>query len=61
MVSLAPRGWAESFPDPRQEAQTGMEVLVASHLAARFAGFYSMRKNGYVACGLGVGSFGLEC
>jgi Transposase DDE domain len=40
--------WAESFPDPRQEAQIGMEVIVASHLAARFAGLYSMRKSGYV-------------
>ena len=25
-----------------------MEVIVASHLAARFAGLYSMRKSGYV-------------
>jgi hypothetical protein len=40
--------WAESFPDPRQEPEIGMEVIVASHLAARFAGLYSMRKSGYV-------------
>jgi Transposase DDE domain len=40
--------WAESFPDPRLEPQVGMEVIVASHLAARFAGLYSMRKSGYV-------------
>jgi len=40
--------WAESFPDPRLEPQIGMEVIVASHLAARFAGLYSMRKSGYV-------------
>jgi hypothetical protein len=25
-----------------------MEVILASHLAARFAGLYSMRKAGYV-------------
>ena len=40
--------WAESFPDPRQEPEIGMEVIVASHLAARFAGLYSMRKSCYV-------------
>jgi hypothetical protein len=40
--------WAEAFPDPRQEPEIGMEVLLASHLAARFAGLYSMRKSGYV-------------
>src|SRR2546427_2296122 len=40
--------WATSFPDPRQEPEIGMEVIVASHLAARFAGLYSMRKSGYV-------------
>jgi hypothetical protein len=40
--------WAEAFPDPRQEPEIGMEVLLTSHLAARFAGLYSMRKSGYV-------------
>jgi hypothetical protein len=25
-----------------------MEVILASHVAARFAGLYSMRKSGYV-------------
>jgi hypothetical protein len=40
--------WAEAFPDPRQEPQVGVEVILASHLAARFAGLYSMRKSGYV-------------
>jgi Transposase DDE domain len=40
--------WAESFPDPRCEPEISMEVIVASHLAARFAGLYSMRKSGYV-------------
>lgn len=40
--------WAETFPDPRQEPEINMEVIVASHLAARFAGLYSMRKSGYV-------------
>jgi len=40
--------WATSFPDPRQEPEISMEVLVASQLAARFAGRYSMRQSGYV-------------
>ena len=42
------QSWAKSFPDPRQGPEIGMEVIVASHLAARFAGLYSMRKSGYV-------------
>jgi hypothetical protein len=40
--------WAEAFPDPRQEPEIGMEVMLASHLAARFAGLYAMRKAGDV-------------
>ena len=40
--------WAEAFPDPRQEPEINMEVMVASHLAARFAGLYAIRKSGYV-------------
>ena len=40
--------WAEAFPDPRQEPEINMEVMVASHLAARFAGLYAMRKSGSV-------------
>src|SRR4249920_831365 len=40
--------WAEAFPDPRCAPASRMEVIVASHLAARFAGLYSMRKSGYV-------------
>jgi hypothetical protein len=28
--------WAEAFLDPRQEPEIGMEVLLTSHLAARF-------------------------
>lgn len=40
--------WPEAFPDPRQEPQIGVEVILASQLAARFAGLYSMRKSGYV-------------
>lgn len=39
---------AEAFPDPRHEPAIGMEVMVASPLAARFAGLYAMRKAGYV-------------
>lgn len=40
--------WSAAFPDPRQGPEMGMEVLVASHLAARCAGRYAMRKSGYV-------------
>jgi hypothetical protein len=40
--------WATAFPDPRGEPEISMEVILASHLAARFAGLYSMRKSGYV-------------
>jgi hypothetical protein len=40
--------WAQAFPDPRREPEIGMEVIVPAHLAARFAGLYSMRKAGYV-------------
>jgi hypothetical protein len=40
--------WAEAFPDPRGEPEIGMEVVLPAHLAARFAGLYSMRKAGYV-------------
>jgi hypothetical protein len=40
--------WAEAFPDPRQEPEIGMEVMLPAHLAARFGGLYSMRKAGYV-------------
>src|SRR5204862_3563050 len=40
--------WAEAFPDPRHEPEIDMEVILASHLTARFAGLYSMQKAGYV-------------
>jgi hypothetical protein len=40
--------WAEAFPDPRSELEIGMEVILPAHIAARFAGLYSMRKAGYV-------------
>src|SRR5689334_22933084 len=40
--------WAEAFPDPRQEPEIGMEVILPAHMAARFGGLYSMRKAGYV-------------
>ena len=36
--------WADAFPDPRAEPEIGMEVLWPAHMAARFAGLYSMRK-----------------
>jgi hypothetical protein len=40
--------WAGSFPDPRSEPEIAMEVILPAHIAARFAGLYSMRKAGYV-------------
>jgi hypothetical protein len=40
--------WADAFPDPRNDPEIRMEVILASHLVARFAGLYSMRKAGYV-------------
>jgi hypothetical protein len=40
--------WAEAFPDPRREPEIGLEVILPAHMAARFAGLYSMRKAGYV-------------
>src|SRR5712691_9681429 len=40
--------WAAAFPDPRREPEIGMEVILPAHMAARFAGLYSMRKAGYV-------------
>src|SRR5256712_5438423 len=55
--------WSEAFPGPRQEPEIGMEVMVASHLAARFAGLYAMRKSGYVlrsAAVLGALGYSIE-
>jgi hypothetical protein len=40
--------WAESFPDPRNEPEIEMRVIIASQMAARFAKIYSLRKSGYV-------------
>lgn len=40
--------WAGSFPDPRDAPEMAMEVILPAHIAARFAGLYSMRKAGYV-------------
>jgi hypothetical protein len=42
------KGWAESFPDPRQEAEIGLDVILAASVAARFAGLSAFRKLGYV-------------
>jgi hypothetical protein len=40
--------WADAFPDPREEPEIGMEVILPAHMAGRFAGLYSLRKSGYV-------------
>jgi hypothetical protein len=42
------KSWARAFPDPRCEPEIAMEVILPAHIAARFAGLYSMRKAGYV-------------
>ena len=42
------KSWARSFPEPRCEPEIAMEVILPAHIAARFAGLYSMRKAGYV-------------
>ncbi len=39
---------ANAVPDPRREPAISMEVILPAHLAARFAGLYSMHKAGYV-------------
>jgi Transposase DDE domain len=40
--------WAGTFPDPRRAPEIPMEVILPAHIAARFAGLYSLRKAGYV-------------
>jgi hypothetical protein len=55
--------WAGAFPDPRCTPEISMEVILASPLAARFAGLYSMRKSGYVlrsAAVLGALGYSIE-
>ena len=55
--------WAAAFPDPRCAPEISMEVILASHVAARFAGLYSMRKSGYVlrsAAVLGALGYSIE-
>src|SRR6266581_1863361 len=42
------KSWAGSFPDPSDAPEIAMEVILPAHIAARFAGLYSMRKAGYV-------------
>jgi hypothetical protein len=42
------KSWAGSFPEPRCAPEIAMEVILPAHIAARFAGLYSMRKAGYV-------------
>jgi hypothetical protein len=42
------KSWAGAFPDPRCAPEIAMEVILPAHIAARFAGLYSMRKAGYV-------------
>jgi hypothetical protein len=42
------QSWAGSFPDPRCDPEIAMEVILPAHIAARFAGLYSMRKAGDV-------------
>jgi hypothetical protein len=41
------QSWAGAFPDPRDAPEMALEVILPAHIAARFAGLYSMRKAGY--------------
>ena len=57
------KSWAASFPDPRCEPEIAMEVILPAHIAARFAGLYSMRQAGYGLCsarGLGALGYSVE-
>ena len=38
----------KACPDPRDEPEIGMEVILPAHIAARVAGLDAMRKAGYV-------------
>ena len=38
--------WADAFPAPRSDPESRREVILAAHLAARFAGLYAMRQAG---------------
>jgi hypothetical protein len=40
--------WAAPFPEPRGAPESSMEVILASHVAARFAGRSSRRTSGSV-------------
>lgn len=40
--------WAQTFPDPRREPESGLEVIFPAQRAARFAGWYAMRTAGDV-------------
>ena len=40
--------WAGAFPDPRSAPEIPMAVILPAHIAARFAGLYSLRKARYV-------------
>jgi hypothetical protein len=42
------RQWADAFPDPRAWADISCQVILATEVAARFAGIYSQRKTGFV-------------
>src|SRR5215831_6484351 len=39
------KSWAGSFPEPRCEPEIAMEVILPAHIAARFAGLYSLRQD----------------
>lgn len=41
-------GWADTCPAPRQEADIGMDVILAASVAARFAGLSALRTLGSV-------------
>ena len=52
--------WAESFPEPRQEPQVGMDVILAVPGGALCRALFDAPKRRCAAFRLGVGSFGLQ-
>ena len=55
------KGWADAFPDPRQEAEIGMNVILAAAVAARFGLLCVSQAGLCVAVGPSIGRSGLQC
>jgi hypothetical protein len=48
MGAISSLSVSPSFPDPRCEPEMAMAGILPAHIAARFAGLYSMQKAGYM-------------